>query len=150
MELDGLPLDARSRTLRVEVYLPNPEGKLHPGLYAYASIVAEEHPNALSLPTSAIIRDGDKVSCVVVKDGRAAPIDRARAGRWDIDRGALWPGRHRGGGEGQRRFTRQGPVSGVGGTSQTLTIADCPSCPRPAPEAGCRRPPDWTMLRKVL
>ena len=64
-------LDPKSRTLRVEVDLTNPDGKLHPGLYAYASIVAEEHPDALALPTSAILRDGEKVACVVVKDGRA-------------------------------------------------------------------------------
>ena len=65
-------LDPRSRTLRTEVDLPNPEGKLHPGLYAYASIVAEEHLDALTIPASAVVREGDKASCVVVKDGRAA------------------------------------------------------------------------------
>ena len=43
-------LDAKSRTLRAEIDLPNPDGKLHPGLYAYATIVAEEHPDALTLP----------------------------------------------------------------------------------------------------
>ena len=70
-------LDPKSRTLRAEVDLPNPDGKLHPGLYAYASIVAEEHPDALTLPTSAVGRDGDKAFCFVVRDGLAArrPIE---------------------------------------------------------------------------
>ncbi len=70
-------LDAKSRTLRAEIDLPNPDGRLHPGLYAYASIVAEDHPDALTLPTSAIGRDGDKAFCVVVREGLAArrPIE---------------------------------------------------------------------------
>ncbi len=68
----GYALDPKSRTLRVEVDLPNRDGKLHPGLYAYASIVVEEHPDALTLPTSAVARDGDKAYCVVVRDGHAA------------------------------------------------------------------------------
>ena len=70
-------LDAKSRTLRAEIDLPNPDGKLHPGLYAYASIVAEEHPDVLTVPSSAVGRDGEKAFCFVVRDGHAArcPIE---------------------------------------------------------------------------
>jgi RND family efflux transporter MFP subunit len=70
-------LDPKSRTLRVEIDLANPDGKLHPGLYAYASIIAEEHTDALTIPTSAIGRDIDKPYCVVVRDGHASrrPIE---------------------------------------------------------------------------
>jgi len=70
-------LDAKSRTLRAEIDLANPDGKLHPGLYAYASIIAEEHPDALTLPTSAVGRDGEKAFCFVVREGHAArrPIE---------------------------------------------------------------------------
>ena len=70
-------LDAKSRTLRAEIDLPNTDGKLHPGLYAYASIVAEEHLDVLTLPTSAVGRDGEKAFCFVVRDGLAArrPIE---------------------------------------------------------------------------
>jgi hypothetical protein len=45
-------LDTKSRTLRVEIDLPNPVGKLHPGLYAYATIILDEHRDALTLPAS--------------------------------------------------------------------------------------------------
>ena len=65
-------LDVKSRTLRAEVDLPNPDGKLHPGLYAYASIVAEDHPDALTIPTTAVIREAGKASCFVAIDGRLA------------------------------------------------------------------------------
>ena len=70
-------LDPKSRTLRVEIDLANPAGKLHPGLYAYASIIAEEHTDALTIPTTAVGRDADKPYCVVVRDGHASrrPIE---------------------------------------------------------------------------
>jgi RND family efflux transporter MFP subunit len=70
-------LDARSRTLRVEIDLPNPEGTLHPGFYAYATIIVDERPDVLTLPATAIVREGEKASCIVVRGGRAArqPIE---------------------------------------------------------------------------
>ncbi|WP_435010719.1 efflux RND transporter periplasmic adaptor subunit [Tundrisphaera lichenicola] len=64
-------LDPKSRTLRVEIDLPNPDGRLHPGLYAYASIVAEEHADVLTVPASAIVREGEKSTCVVIRGGLA-------------------------------------------------------------------------------
>jgi RND family efflux transporter MFP subunit len=64
-------LDPATRTLRVEVDLPNDDGALRPGLYAYAAIAAEEHRDALTVPVSALIRDGPMASCVCVEAGRA-------------------------------------------------------------------------------
>jgi RND family efflux transporter MFP subunit len=64
-------LDARSRTLRVEIDLPNPERKLHPGLYTSATIIVAERPDVLTLPATAIAREGEKASCLVVREGRA-------------------------------------------------------------------------------
>ena len=70
-------LDYRSRTLRAEIDLPNPEGKLHPGLYAYVTVVVAERPNALTLPASAIVREGETTYCVGVRGGRAARLPLA-------------------------------------------------------------------------
>jgi HlyD family secretion protein len=64
-------LDATTRTLRVEIDLPNPDEFLRPGLYAYATIIAEEHKHALTLPATALLKDGEKSYCVTVADGRA-------------------------------------------------------------------------------
>jgi RND family efflux transporter MFP subunit len=64
-------LDRATRTLRAEIDLENPDGTLRPGLYAYVTIVAEEHPDALTLPAAAIIRDGSESSCMVVEGGKA-------------------------------------------------------------------------------
>jgi multidrug efflux pump subunit AcrA (membrane-fusion protein) len=49
-------LDAKNRTLRTEIDVRNPKGTLRPGLYAYATIIVEEHAGVLSLPTSALVR----------------------------------------------------------------------------------------------
>jgi RND family efflux transporter MFP subunit len=64
-------LDPRSRTLRTEIDVPNPEGTLRPGLYAYATVIVEEHADALSVPTTALVRQDSKTYCVAIQDGRA-------------------------------------------------------------------------------
>ncbi|WP_435021481.1 efflux RND transporter periplasmic adaptor subunit [Tundrisphaera sp. TA3] len=64
-------LDAPTRTLRTEIDFPNADDALRPGLYAYASIVAEEHKDALTVPTTAIVADAGKTFCVTVEDGKA-------------------------------------------------------------------------------
>ncbi len=67
-------LDPSSRTLRVEIDLPNPDGTLLPGLYAYTTVVVEERPDALTVPLTAVVREGDKASCVVVERGQAVRL----------------------------------------------------------------------------
>jgi HlyD family secretion protein len=64
-------LDPETRTLRAEIDLPNPDGLLRPGLYAYVTIIADEHENALTVPSSAVVRDGADTFCVILEDGRA-------------------------------------------------------------------------------
>ena len=51
--------------------MPNPGGTLRPGLYAYATIIVEEHQDVLTVPTTAVVQDKDKAFCVVVADGKA-------------------------------------------------------------------------------
>jgi len=62
-------LDARNRTLRTEIDVPNPGGLLRPGLYASATVVVEEHPDALSVPSSALVRQDDQTFCLAVVNG---------------------------------------------------------------------------------
>ncbi len=64
-------LDPKTRTIRVEIDIPNPDGKLLPGLYAYATIIVEERSDALTVPTTSIIAEKEKAFCVVVAGGRA-------------------------------------------------------------------------------
>jgi HlyD family secretion protein len=64
-------LDLSTRTLRAEIDLPNPEGALRPGLYAYATILADEHKDVPTVPTTAVLRDKGKAYVVIVADGQA-------------------------------------------------------------------------------
>jgi len=64
-------LNPATRTLRTEVDLPNPEGVLRPGLYAYVSIIEDEHKDALTVPSTAVVSEAGKSYCVAVSDGLA-------------------------------------------------------------------------------
>ncbi|MHC5544356.1 efflux RND transporter periplasmic adaptor subunit, partial [Singulisphaera rosea] len=64
-------LEARTRTLRTEIDVPNPDGKLRPGLYAYATVVVEEHKDTLTVPATALVKEKDKTFCVAVTGNKA-------------------------------------------------------------------------------
>ncbi len=64
-------LDPKTRTIRVEIDLPNPDASLRPGLYAHAVIVTEQHDNALCLPASAIVSENGNTRVVAVVAGKA-------------------------------------------------------------------------------
>jgi RND family efflux transporter MFP subunit len=62
-------LSPRERTLRTEIDLPNPQDRLLPGTFVYATIVAE-HRGVWSLPVAAVVTKGDESFCYRVSDGR--------------------------------------------------------------------------------
>ena len=64
-------LDVKNRTLRTEIDVANTKGTLRPGLYAYATIIVEEHTNALTVPSSAVVRQDSQTYCVAVANGKA-------------------------------------------------------------------------------
>jgi RND family efflux transporter MFP subunit len=63
-------LDPANNSLRTEVDCPNPGGTMRPGMYATATITLEERPGTLTLPASAIVRDGTQTLCCAVRDGK--------------------------------------------------------------------------------
>jgi len=70
-------LDVRTRTLRVEVEVPNPEHHLLPGMFCRGNVLMRESKGALTLPGGAIRTasdaDGNSQNFVwILKDGRAA------------------------------------------------------------------------------
>jgi membrane fusion protein (multidrug efflux system) len=62
-------LDEATRTMLVEVDLPNDDGALLPGMYAEATITLQETPNALTLSATAVRFDDKGNSSVYVVDG---------------------------------------------------------------------------------
>jgi multidrug efflux pump subunit AcrA (membrane-fusion protein) len=67
-------LNGTTRTLLTEIDLPNPENRLRPGTYAYATIDAE-WPDVPTLPASAVVTEGDvnvgyQTFCYLVENDR--------------------------------------------------------------------------------
>ncbi len=66
-------LNGSTRTVRVRVELPNPQGRLRPGMYANVEI-SEPLPAALTVPVAAVIDSGVRqVVLVQVAEGRFQP-----------------------------------------------------------------------------
>jgi RND family efflux transporter MFP subunit len=59
-------LDRSTRTMQVEVDVPNQDYKLTPGMYADVSLQVRNDPNALTLPLQAISRSVDKTTALLV------------------------------------------------------------------------------------
>lgn len=68
-------LQAASRTLRTEIDVPNPDGRLRPGMYATAEIEVARRADALSLPKSAILKQGaDSFALGISSDNKIAKL----------------------------------------------------------------------------
>ncbi len=63
-------LNMKSRTLRAEIDLPNPNSELLPGMYAYAKVIIER-PNVRALPMSVLNYSGEKTYCWTHQNGHA-------------------------------------------------------------------------------
>ncbi len=48
-------LDPATRTASIEIEIPNGQFRLKPGMYARVGIVTDSHPNALVVPTNALV-----------------------------------------------------------------------------------------------
>jgi RND family efflux transporter MFP subunit len=59
-----------NRTLPVEIDLPNDNGKLLPGMFVNATIIAA-HKNVWTLPATAILTKGEQTFCYRVENGKA-------------------------------------------------------------------------------
>ena len=59
-------LQAASRTLRTEIDVANPDGRLRPGMYATAEIEVARRVDALTLPKSAILNQGAESFCLSI------------------------------------------------------------------------------------
>jgi RND family efflux transporter MFP subunit len=74
-------LEPGSRTLRTEVDVANPEGKVRPGMYAYAKLTAEL-PEAWAVPAAAVTKLNDEPVMYLVEGGKAVRV-AVQLGRGD-------------------------------------------------------------------
>jgi len=59
-------LDMNTRTMIVEVDVPNRDLTLSPGMFAETEINLQQHGSALNVPAQAVVRDGDKAFILIV------------------------------------------------------------------------------------
>lgn len=88
-------VDPTTRTLRVEVEMDNREGRLRPGMFIEATVVAERRPDAVVVPRVAVTeRAGRKV--LFVLKGQKVELREVGLGLGDDDvvevRGGIEPG----------------------------------------------------------
>jgi multidrug efflux pump subunit AcrA (membrane-fusion protein) len=62
-------LNIKSRTLRAEIDLPNPQSQLLPGMYAYGKVIIS-HAGVRALPVDALVYSGDKAFCLRYENGK--------------------------------------------------------------------------------
>jgi RND family efflux transporter MFP subunit len=67
-------LDPSTRTLLVEIDLPNPDHRLRPGMFVTVTLVLQEHPQALALLPAALVNEKTGASVFVVERGRAKQV----------------------------------------------------------------------------
>lgn len=67
-------LNVKSRTLRAEIDLPNPGGKIRPGMYAYGNVVIER-PGVWAVPIDAVDHDSDQAYCWLYENAKARKVE---------------------------------------------------------------------------
>jgi HlyD family secretion protein len=71
MEKINSALDLSTRTLQTEIYIPNPDRSLKPGMFANVEVVLLEKPHTLVIPREAILEAGSEMF-VFVAEGKQA------------------------------------------------------------------------------
>lgn len=66
-------LDPATRTLLVEIDVPNKDHRLQPGMFVNVALHLQQHPNALAIPPAAVVpsKNGLEESVFVVDSGKA-------------------------------------------------------------------------------
>jgi len=73
-------LDRSTRTMQVEIDVPNPNYKLTPGMYADVSLKVQNIPDALTVPVQALSRSGDKTTVLMVNEHNRVEEREIRVG----------------------------------------------------------------------
>jgi RND family efflux transporter MFP subunit len=79
-------LDPTTRTMRSEVHLDNRDGILRPGMYGSALVTLDQRDSALTVPSTALVRRGDKVELFCIADPSGDP-PRGVARRIEVEIG---------------------------------------------------------------
>lgn len=64
-------LDVKTRTMSVEVEVPNHDNRLKPGMFGTVMIVLDSHPEALTTPARILLKDSAGYYLWVIRNGKA-------------------------------------------------------------------------------
>jgi RND family efflux transporter MFP subunit len=67
-------VDPRTRTLLVEIEIPNPDSVLQPGMFGRVSLVVDRHARAILIPAAALLATDNGTFTFVVRDGRVRRV----------------------------------------------------------------------------
>jgi RND family efflux transporter MFP subunit len=67
-------LDPATRSLLVEIDLPNPGHRLQPGMFVTTTLVLQEHAQVLALPPAALVTSPNGKSVFIVEEGLAKRV----------------------------------------------------------------------------
>ncbi len=59
-------VDPETRSVKVRTEVPNPDGRLKPDMFANVQIITDLHRASISIPQSAVLKDGEKTVVFVV------------------------------------------------------------------------------------
>ena len=71
--LTSWALNAKSRTLRAEIDIANPDGRIRPNMYAYGTVELTR-TNVWAVPLEAVVQLGNQDCCYVLDDGKAVQL----------------------------------------------------------------------------
>lgn len=74
-----------TRTLKARALCPNPKDLLRPGVFTHVSIVLERFPDALKIPSEAVVTEVNGSSVFICKNGKAKYVSVKTGIRTDSD-----------------------------------------------------------------
>ncbi|MFQ5789158.1 MAG: efflux RND transporter periplasmic adaptor subunit [Acidobacteriota bacterium] len=68
-------LDPATRTMKVEIDIPNPDGALLHGMYGHVTLTLDERPQALTVPAESVWNEGGRQYVLAVEDGVVVKLE---------------------------------------------------------------------------
>jgi multidrug efflux pump subunit AcrA (membrane-fusion protein) len=140
-------IDQNTRTMLVEVDVPNHDGSLYPGMYAIVTFVQVRGVAPLTVPGDAVVVRGDRNTVAVVRDGKIhmAPVQIGRdyGPSVEIVNGLR---RRLGGDDRDRRSPRGGKGTAAAKPSTRRRYGTDPATDAAGP--GCRTQPVWRPVHR--
>ncbi|WP_162901643.1 efflux RND transporter periplasmic adaptor subunit [Breoghania sp. L-A4] len=86
-------VDVGGRAIRLRAQVPNPDGRLSPGLFARIRVIVDQRPGAMVVPEAAVFQDGGQLYVYRIRSGKtektAVSIGQRQPGTVEIRDGLL-------------------------------------------------------------